>query len=68
MQLLDVYALSDSMNMVMELCPFDLKKVVDHKSIYLRESIIKTYMQMILRGTDAMHKGWVLHRVSEYLH
>lgn len=59
-----MYALEDSMNMVMELCPFDLKKVVDNKTILLNESIIKTYMQMILRGTDALHKCWILHRVS----
>mmetsp|Transcript_12718 Transcript_12718/g.20559 ORF Transcript_12718/g.20559 Transcript_12718/m.20559 type:complete len:310 (+) Transcript_12718:158-1087(+) len=62
--LLDVFALTTpvSINMVMEFCPFDLKKVIDMNDLLLEEADIKSYMQMMLRGTAEMHKLWVLHR------
>jgi len=61
-ELVDVFALEDSMNMVMEFCPFDLKKVIYSRDIVLKEEDIKAYMLMTLKGTVAMHKLWVLHR------
>jgi len=63
-QVSDVFALTDSINMVMELCPFDLKKVIENKKIVLTESHIKSYMKMTLQGLEEIHAFWVLHRVS----
>lgn len=58
-----MFALPGSINMVMELCPFDLKKVIDNKAVLLTEEHIKSYMKMMLVGTKVMHEFWVLHRV-----
>ena len=65
-QLLDVFAVKKSINMVMEFCPFDLCKVIEDKTVLLSESHIKSYMQMMLRGTAEMHRFWILHRVSAH--
>ncbi len=60
--LIDVFTLDDSVNMVMEFCPFDLEKVIKNKSILLSERDIKAYMFMTLSGVAAIHSCWVLHR------
>lgn len=61
--LLDVFALPGNINMVMELCPFDLSKVISTASIQLSDADVKSYMHMMLLGTKAIHDVWVLHRV-----
>lgn len=48
--------------MVMELCPLDLEKVIK-SSVTLKDSDIKSYMRMTLKGIAACHANFILHRV-----
>lgn len=41
----------------------DLETVIKDRNIILTTADIKSYMQMILRGLDTLHRNWVLHRV-----
>lgn len=61
-ELVDVFALADSMNMVMEFCPFDLGHVIERKTVLLTEEQIKAYIKMSFTGLLAIHERWVLHR------
>ena len=38
-EMVDVFALDDSVNMVMEFCPFDLEKVIKNKSKFFVSDI-----------------------------
>jgi cyclin-dependent kinase 7 len=60
--LLDVFAGAECVHLVFEYCPFDLSHIIEDASVVLSEAIIKSYMQMLLRGCQAMHDAWVLHR------
>lgn len=44
----------------------DLETVIKDRNIILTTADIKSYMQMILRGLDTLHKHWVLHRVITF--
>ena len=58
-----MFVKSNDINMVLEFCPIDLQAVIK-SHVPLQAEDIKSYMQMTLRGVDACHKAWVLHRVS----
>jgi cyclin-dependent kinase 7 len=60
--LVDVFLTGDSLHMVMEYCPFDLKDVIYDKKIFLTEAHIKSYMKMLLQGLEACHENFILHR------
>lgn len=59
-----MFVKSNDINLVMELCPMDLQKVVK-SSVPLQAEDIKSYLWMTLSGVAACHKVWVLHRVSK---
>ena len=61
-QLQNVYPYSDTVCLVFELCLADLEAVVRARELTLKLSDIKSYMQMILRGVEACHTNFVLHR------
>ena len=61
-QLMNVYPYSDTVCLVFELCLADLEAVVRAKDLTLKLGDIKSYLQMILRGVEACHSSFVLHR------
>lgn len=58
-----MFVKSNDINMVLEFCPIDLQAVIK-SHLPLQAEDIKSYMIMTLRGVEACHKAWVLHRVS----
>jgi cyclin-dependent kinase 7 len=60
--LLDVFAGVECVHLVFEYCPFDLSHIIEDASVVLSESIIKSYLDMLLKGCQALHEHWVLHR------
>ena len=40
----------------------DLENVIKDKSVILRPSDVKAYLQMLLKGLGFCHSRWVLHR------
>ncbi len=60
--ILDVYIVNSSINLVLEYCDFDLEKVIKDKNILLHASHIKCYMQMLLQGLQFLHSKFILHR------
>ncbi len=42
---------------------FNLEMVIKDKEIILSPAHIKSYMHMLLKGVDFLHKNWILHRV-----
>jgi|AntAceMinimDraft_1070359.scaffolds.fasta_scaffold169231_1 cyclin-dependent kinase 7 len=61
-ELIDVFLTGDSLHMVLEYCPFDMKDVIYDKKIFFDESIIKSYVKMMLQGMEVCHRNFVLHR------
>jgi len=61
--LLDVFAGVECVHLVFEYCPYDLSHIIEDSSVPdMSESIVKSYLQMLLRGCQALHDAWVLHR------
>jgi len=60
--LLDVFLTGDSLHIVIEYCPFDLKDVIYDKSIFMSTSHTKSYVKMMLQGVEVCHKNHILHR------
>jgi len=61
-ELVEVFLTGDSLHMVLEYCPFDLKDLIYDKKIFLQIGHFKSCLQMILQGVHHCHKNFVLHR------
>lgn len=61
-ELVDVYASNTNVNLVFEYCLTDLEHVIKDTKIFLAPAEVKCCMQMILRGVEACHRHWTLHR------
>jgi len=61
-ELIEVFLTGDSMHMVLEYCPFDLKDLIYDKKIFLQIQHIKSCLRMILEGVGFCHDNFVLHR------
>eukprot|EP00605_Chrysophyceae_sp_TOSAG23-4_P000495 GSChrysophyteH1.ASY1.ANO1.555.1 assembled CDS len=55
-------SMKDSLHMVMEYCPFDLKDLVYDRKIFLSAAHIKSCMRMMLQGLEVCHSHFILHR------
>ena len=64
--LIDTFLTGDSLHLVIEYCPYDLKDVIYDKSIFMSPSHIKSYVKMILQGIQVCHKNHILHRGKCY--
>lgn len=60
--LIDVFAGTNNVNMVIEFCITDLELVIRDRSIALTPAEVKCCMKMILEGIAACHEKWILHR------
>lgn len=60
--LLDVFARSQKLFLVYELCPTDLWKIIQDKRYPLTAGYIKRYMWMALQGLQYLHTRWISHR------
>lgn len=60
--LVDVYAGTNNVNMVIEYCITDLEEVIRDRSILLAPAELKCCLKMILEGIAACHEKWILHR------
>lgn len=61
-ELIDVFLTGDSLHMVLEYCPFDLKDLIYDKKIFLSIAHFKSCLKMILHGVQHCHKHFILHR------
>lgn len=61
-ELVDVFLTGDSLHMVLEYCPFDLKDLIYDKKIFLQIPHLKICLSMILRGVNHCHENFILHR------
>jgi cyclin-dependent kinase 7 len=61
-ELIEVFLTGDSMHMVLEYCPFDLKDLIYDKKNFLQVHHIKSCLRMILEGVSYCHGNFVLHR------
>nr|CCA24428.1 cyclindependent kinase putative [Albugo laibachii Nc14] len=61
-ELLDVFIANDTINLVFELLPYNLDRVIKEKSIVLTPADIKAYMKMLFEGLAYCHSHYVLHR------
>lgn len=61
-QLLQVFFSDGVLHLVLEFCPYDLEKVIRDKKIALKSEDVKCYLQMILKGIEACHSHYILHR------
>jgi len=61
-ELLDVFVHKWNLFLVFEYLISDLETVIKDRNIILTPAIIKAYLQMILKGLQACHKNWILHR------
>ena len=61
-ELLEVFLTGDSMHLVLEYCPFDLKDLIYDKKIFLQIGHFKGCLKMILQGVRHCHEHFVLHR------
>ncbi|OQS04236.1 cyclin-dependent kinase [Thraustotheca clavata] len=61
-RLLDAFVHNDTVNVVFEILPKNLEKIINDKTIIFTRSHIKAYLQMLLRGVAHLHSHWILHR------
>lgn len=59
--LIEVFSSENHVNLVLQYCEFDLEKVILDKQPFKRGDV-QAYLQMTLRGIEACHDAWVLHR------
>eukprot|EP01117_Protostelium_nocturnum_P007776 TRINITY_DN2782_c0_g3_i2.p1 TRINITY_DN2782_c0_g3~~TRINITY_DN2782_c0_g3_i2.p1 ORF type:complete len:358 (+),score=135.31 TRINITY_DN2782_c0_g3_i2:35-1075(+) len=60
--LLEVFSHKQTIMIAFELMETDLENVIKDQGIFFSPSDIKSYLQMILKGANAVHKNWILHR------
>ncbi|KAI3644112.1 hypothetical protein MP228_010276 [Amoeboaphelidium protococcarum] len=61
-KLLAVYTNGRNINLVLEYLPYDLEILIKDKSTLLSSADIKSYMGMILRGVEHIHRHYIIHR------
>ena len=61
-ELVEVFLTGDSLHMVLEFCPYDLKDLIYDKKIFLQIGHFKSCLRMILSGVQHCHENFVLHR------
>lgn len=61
-ELIDVFATSNSISLVLEYLPADLEMLIKDKSLIFRPSDVKSWLLMTLRGLHHCHRSFVLHR------
>jgi serine/threonine protein kinase len=53
----------ETLYLVLEFLPTQFKSVIeDTHNIQFTESIMKTYMHMLLQGVNYLHSNWFIHR------
>jgi cyclin-dependent kinase 7 len=61
-KLIEIFLSGSSLHLVLEYCPYDLSKIIYNPHVLLKESHIKCYMLMFLRGLAHCHNHNILHR------
>lgn len=61
-ELVEVFLTGDSLHVVLEYCPFDLKDLIYDKKTFLQVGHFKGCLRMILEGVLHCHTKFVLHR------
>lgn len=61
-ELVDVFATTASISLVLEYLPADLEMLIKDKSIIFRPSDVKSWLLMTLRGIHHCHRSFILHR------
>lgn len=61
-KLLAVYTNGRNINLVLEYLPYDLEILIKDKSTLLSSADIKSYMGMMLRGVEHIHRHYIIHR------
>jgi len=61
-ELVDVYASHTNVNLVYEYCLTDLEEIIRDRTIFITSAEIKGCMQMVLKGMEACHRHYTLHR------
>mmetsp|Transcript_37769 Transcript_37769/g.150601 ORF Transcript_37769/g.150601 Transcript_37769/m.150601 type:complete len:354 (-) Transcript_37769:2540-3601(-) len=61
-ELVDAFSSNTNVNLVFEYCLTDLDAVIRSREIFITEAEVKGCLLMILRGVEACHKHWTLHR------
>ena len=61
-KLIDVFMWKANLNLVLEYLVFNLEDIIKNRSVVFTAADIKSWMLMLIRGLDACHKNWILHR------
>lgn len=51
---------------VYDFVDYDLEMVIKDRDIILSFGDIKSYMAQLLKGVEALHTSWILHRVCHH--
>lgn len=65
MRLLDHFPKGTGFVLVFDYMPSGLWEMIHDDKSALTEPLIKSYMKMLLKGLDHMHKNGIMHRVSQ---
>eukprot|EP00188_Purpureofilum_apyrenoidigerum_P002815 Plantae.Rhodophyta-Purpureofilum_apyrenoidigerum.ctg2880.p1 GENE.Plantae.Rhodophyta-Purpureofilum_apyrenoidigerum.ctg2880~~Plantae.Rhodophyta-Purpureofilum_apyrenoidigerum.ctg2880.p1 ORF type:complete len:357 (+),score=59.56 Plantae.Rhodophyta-Purpureofilum_apyrenoidigerum.ctg2880:1113-2183(+) len=61
-ELVDVFASHTNVNIVYEYCLTDLEEIIRDRTIFISPAEVKGCMLMILKGVEACHRHYTLHR------
>lgn len=61
--LFDVVSLYDNLCLVLEFLSSDLEMIIKNTNVVFSAADIKSWMLMLLRGLNAIHSNFILHRV-----
>ena len=61
-----MFLFDECLHLVFEFVHTDLEKLIRDKSLFFRESHVKSLMHMLTAGVKACHDNFVLHRVSTF--
>lgn len=52
----------DTLYLVLEYLPDQFKVLIEDLNIPFPESVVKSYMHMLLSGVNYLHSNWCIHR------
>ncbi|KAI9033324.1 kinase-like domain-containing protein [Hyaloraphidium curvatum] len=61
-ELVDVFAQKQNLNLVLEFLDCDLEMIIKNKSVLFHPADIKSWLIMMLRGLEHCHRNYILHR------
>ncbi|CDK27712.1 unnamed protein product [Kuraishia capsulata CBS 1993] len=61
-ELVDVYATPENLNLVLEFLPYDLEMLIRDREVIFTPGDVKSWMLMFLRGLHHCHRNGILHR------